>query len=115
MKISFYALCTQGTKAITRHAKHYSSLFFSPDDIQFGFWYVGDGEHHHDPPHHYAELHQRPGRSSPFQEREKDFLHMKLLETLNKMAAERSRLRKRSSFSNYKELLQPLFADFVVK
>ena len=79
---------------------------YSPDEIQFGFWYVGEDEHHLDQPQQYQEynhgqsnhnqeqLHQRPGRSSPSLNRDRDFLHLRLLETLNKMALDRSRLKK---------------------
>ena len=67
-------------------------------DLQFGFWYVGDAGHSHDLPHqHPEELQQRPGRTLPSTPRENNFLHLRLLETLNNMAAERYRLPRRNT------------------
>ena len=69
------------------------NLFSS--DLQFGFWYVGDDGHSRDLPHqHPEELRSRPGRSLP---RENDILHLRLLETLNNMAAKRYILPKRNT------------------
>jgi hypothetical protein len=69
-----------------------------PSDIQFGFWFVGDDGRVHDPSHqHPDELHPRPGRSLSTNPTENDILHLRLLETLKNMAAERNRLRKRSN------------------
>jgi hypothetical protein len=72
-------------------------IFDNFSDIQFGFWFAGDDGHVHDLPHQQPEEHQsRPGCSLPSRTRENDILHLRILETLNNMAAERYRLHKSS-------------------